>query len=375
MRAEPLQATVVVEQMAAGQPQEPRLRRLGLPVRRQATEADGAQLLRVGRLRPAVRERGQRHRALPALAAVPARRVPVETAPARARPASGSRNLVLPKSVRKKASLPPVGKSESPRAGSEAGYAAVAAQYPDNVFVVSCDLDPSTKLAKARGFLAADHQFEMSIEEQAACLLTDGLALAGPGPQLNVVSTFAAFYEGIAREGFDMWRYQRNLTGVNEGINAAFHVSHVGACTGRDHFSGWGLEWINVGISYLPYLHRFYGPADARAAYLAVCDMAAHYGGHIIGIPRDSLPILEKQDGSGPLWEAGDDWEPATCAAKARFAATSTKTGSCCSRTCASLSCTWPKRSRCARSTKIVLRARAGHSAGAGRWATRRKRV
>ncbi len=230
----------------------------------------------------------------------------------RARPAPGSRNLVLPKSVRKKASLPPVGKSESPRAGSEAGYAAVAAQYPDNVFVVSCDLDPSTKLAKARGFLAADHQFEMSIEEQAACLLTDGLALAGPGPQLNVVSTFAAFYEGIAREGFDMWRYQRNLTGVNEGINAAFHVSHVGACTGRDHFSGWGLEWINVGISYLPYLHRFYGPADARAAYLAVCDMAAHYGGHIIGIPRDSLPILEKQDGSGPLWEAGDDWEPVT---------------------------------------------------------------
>ena len=152
----------------------------------------------------------------------------------------------------------------------------------------------------------------MSIEEQAACLITDGLAMSAPGPQLNVVSTFAAFYEGIAREGFDVWRYQRNLTGVNEGLNVAFHVSHVGACTGRDHFSGWGLEWINVGLSYLPYLHRFYGPADARAAFLAVCDMAAHYGGHIIGIPRDSLPILEKQDGSGPLWEAGDAWEPMT---------------------------------------------------------------
>ncbi len=230
----------------------------------------------------------------------------------RARPAFGSRNLVLPKSARKKASLPPAGEAESPRAGSEAGYAAVAERYPDNVFVVSCDLDPSTKLAKARTFLAADHQFEMSIEEQAACLLTDGLAMNGAGPQLNVVSTFAAFYEGIAREGFDMWRYQRNLTGVNEGLNVAFHVSHVGACTGRDHFSGWGLEWINIGLSYLPYLHRFYGPADARAAFLAVCDLAAHYGGHIIGVPRDSLPILEKQDGSGPLWEAGDAWEPVT---------------------------------------------------------------
>lgn len=234
---------------------------------------------------------------------------PVET---RARPAPGSRNLVLPASIKKEVSLPAAGERESPRAGSEAGYAAVAAHFPDDVFVVSCDLDPSTKLAKARGFLAADHQFEMSIEEQAACLITNGLAMRGPGPQFNVVSTFAAFYEGIAREGFDVWRYQRNLTGVNEGLNVAFHVSHVGACTGRDHFSGWGLEWINVGLSYLPYLHRFYGPADARAAFLAVCDMAAHYGGHIIGIPRDSLPILEKQDSSGPLWEAGDAWEPMT---------------------------------------------------------------
>ena len=238
-----------------------------------------------------------------------AQKRPVET---RARPAPGSRNLVLPQSAREEVRLPAVGTSESPRAGSEAGYAAVAAHFPDDVFVVSCDLDPSTKLAKAREFLAADHQFEMSIEEQAACLITNGLAMRGPGPQFNVVSTFAAFYEGIAREGFDVWRYQRNLTGVNEGLNVAFHVSHVGACTGRDHFSGWGLEWINVGLSYLPYLHRFYGPADARAAFLAVCDMAAHYGGHVIGIPRDSLPILEKQDGTGPLWEAGDPWTPVT---------------------------------------------------------------
>ena len=230
----------------------------------------------------------------------------------KARPAPGSRNLVLPMGAKKKVSLPPVGKSESPRAGSEAGYAAVAARFPDDVFVVSCDLDPSTKLAKARAFLKADHQFEMSIEEQAACLIINGLAMSGGGPQLNVVSTFAAFYEGIAREGFDMWRYQRNLTGVNEGVNAAFHVSHVGACTGRDHFSGWGLDWINIGLCYLPYMHRFYAPSDARSAFLAVCDMAAHYGAHVIGIPRDSLPTLEKQHGSGPLWEAGDEWEAVT---------------------------------------------------------------
>jgi len=110
----------------------------------------------------------------------------------------------------------------------------------------------------------------------------------------------------------EMWRYHRNLTGANEGLNVTFHLSHVGACTGRDHFSGWSLDWITLALGYLPYLHRFYAPADARAAFIAVRDLAAHYGGHLIGIPRDNLPILAKQDGSGPLWEAGDPWEPVT---------------------------------------------------------------
>ena len=256
---------------------------------------------------PLLRRTAEQERAVEALRGQPPSQVVT-----RARPAPGSENLVLPAEVLEQVKLPDAGQQESPRAGTEAGYALVAEQHPEQVFVVSCDLDASTKLAKARSFLAADHQFEVSIEEQAATLLADGLALSGPGPQLNVVSTFAAFFEGIAREGFDMWRYQRNLTGVNEGLNVVFHLSHVGACTGRDHFSGWGLDWINVGLTYLHYLHRFYAPADARAAFLAVRDLAAHYGGHVIGVPRDSLPILEKQDGSGPLWEADAEWEPIT---------------------------------------------------------------
>ena len=256
---------------------------------------------------PMLISNGAQKRALSGL-----RRRAKRTVVTKARPAPGSRNLPLTKSVRQAVSLKGVGESDSARAGSEAGYALVAQHHPDKVFVVSCDLDPSTKLAKARSFLADDHQFEMSIEEQAATLVTNGLAMSGSEPQLNVVSTFAAFFEGIAREGFDLWRYQRNLNGVNEGLNVAFHISHVGACTGRDHFSGWGLDWINIGLTYLPYVHRFYAPADARAAFIATCDLSAHYGAHIIGIPRDNLPILAKQDGSGPLWETTDTWEAAT---------------------------------------------------------------
>lgn len=230
----------------------------------------------------------------------------------RARPAPGSPNLVLPEGAAAGVSLPGPGEMKTARDGSEAGYALIAETFPERVFVVSCDLDASTKLAKARSHLAEDHQFEISIEEQAATLIANGLATSTPNPQLNVVSTFAAFFEGIAREGFDMWQYQRNLTGANEGLNVTFHLSHVGACTGRDHFSGWGLDWINVGLNYLPYLHRFYAPADARSAFLAVIDLAANYGGHIIGIPRDNLPVLEKQDGSGPLWTAEEEWQPVT---------------------------------------------------------------
>ena len=229
-----------------------------------------------------------------------------------ARPAPGQPNLLVDDQQAAAVDLPLPGKSTSPRAGVEAAYALVAEQHPDNVFIVSCDLDPSTKLGKAKKFLAADHQFEMSIEEQVSAIMANGLAVSSPQPQLNVFSTFSAFFEGIAREGFEMWRYTRNLNGVNEGLNVTFHLSHVGACTGRDHYSGWSLDWINLALGYLPYLRRFYTPADARAAFIAVRDLAAGYGGHIIGIPRDNLPILARQDASGPLWDTAAPWEALT---------------------------------------------------------------
>ena len=208
--------------------------------------------------------------------------------------------------------LPDADKWVSARAGSEAAYVAVAKKYADRCFFVSCDLNPSTKLGKAAAMVPAGHTFEMSIQEQAATLLTDGLAFSSHQPQLNVFATFSAFMEGIAREGFEFWRYQRNLDGPNEGINVLMHLSHVGACTGRDHFSGWSLDWVNLALGYLPYLRRFYAPADARAAFLAVKDAAAGYGGHIVAIPRDVLPVLTKKGTTDPIWSATDTWEPVT---------------------------------------------------------------
>jgi transketolase C-terminal domain/subunit len=230
----------------------------------------------------------------------------------KARPKPGSPNLVLSSADVAAVTLPGTDKPVSARAGSEAAYVAVAKKFASQCFFVSCDLNPSTKLGKAAALVPPGHAFEMSIQEQAATLMTDGLSFVADRPQLNVFATFAAFMEGIAREGFEFWRYQRNLNGVNEGLNVLLHFSHVGANTGRDHFSGWSLDWVNLALGYLPFLHRFYTPADARAAFIAVRDAAAHYGGHIVAIPRDTLPVLTKQGSSDPLWQADDPWSSVT---------------------------------------------------------------
>lgn len=229
-----------------------------------------------------------------------------------ARPPRGTTNLPLDAADLAGIKLPNAEQWVSARAGTEAAYVAIARKYPQNCFFVSCDLNPSTKLGKAVDLLPPGHSIEMSIQEQAATLLTNGLSFSSSKPQLNVFATFAAFMEGIAREGFEFWRYQRNLDGPNEGLNVLLHLSHVGACTGRDHFSGWSLDWVNLALGYLPYLRRFYAPSDARSAFIAVRDAAAGMGGHIVAIPRDVLPILTKKGTTEPIWSAEDAWEPVT---------------------------------------------------------------
>src|SRR6185436_11008877 len=118
-------------------------------------------------------------------------------------PKSGSPNLVLSSADLAGVQLPGTDKWITARAGSEAAYVAIAKKYASQCFFVSCDLNPSTKLGKAAALVPPGHSIEMSIEEQAAALMTNGLSLVADRPQLNVFATFAAFMEGIAREGFE----------------------------------------------------------------------------------------------------------------------------------------------------------------------------
>jgi hypothetical protein len=141
------------------------------------------------------------------------------------------------------------------------------------------------------------HHFEMSIEEQAASLLADGLAFSSREPQINVFATFAAFFEGIAREGFEMWRYQRNLTGYNEGLNVIMHLSHVGRLHRPRSLLGLepGLDQPRARLPAVPAPLLCAGRRARR--FVAVRDAAAGYGGHIVAIPRDNLPVLTQADG------------------------------------------------------------------------------
>ncbi|MBR6020792.1 MAG: hypothetical protein IK066_00065 [Kiritimatiellae bacterium] len=241
------------------------------------------------------------------------RAMPPVSATTTARPAPGSENLEIPADAVSEAAagLPAAGsKWTSPRAGVAKGYELVAKTNPERFFVLDCDLAPSTKVDAAMKILPDSQKIQLSIEEQIATMMANGLAVSTPEPKLIVFATFAAFFEGIAREGFEMWRYQRNLNGANEGLNVTFHLSHVGSCTGRDHFSGWSLDWINLAIGYLPYLDRFYAPADARSAFAAIVDLAGRHGAHIVGVPRDNLPVLTGPDGK-ELWAPGAPWTDA----------------------------------------------------------------
>jgi hypothetical protein len=151
--------------------------------------------------------------------------------------------------------LPGPDKWVSARAGSKAAYAAVARSIPSAVSSVvrSQPLDEAGKAA------ALVPPSRVRDEHRGAGGIADGrrLVVREHRAQLNVFATFAAFMEGIAHEGFEMWRY-RAANQVNEGLNVVMHLSHVGACTGRDHFSGWSLDWINFALGYLPFLRRFY---------------------------------------------------------------------------------------------------------------------
>ncbi|MCH2665458.1 hypothetical protein MK139_14065, partial [bacterium] len=70
-----------------------------------------------------------------------------------ARPKPGSKNLEIPVDKLAAVSLPEPGESVSARNGSQLGYAVIAETHPARFFSVSCDLDPSTKLDKAKALV------------------------------------------------------------------------------------------------------------------------------------------------------------------------------------------------------------------------------
>ena len=100
-----------------------------------------------------------------------------------ARPAKGTPNLVLSSADVAGIALPGTDKPVTARAGSEAAYVAVAKKYRVAVLlrvVRSQSVDASS--ARPRRSCRPAHAFEMSIQEQAATLMTDGLSFVSRSP-------------------------------------------------------------------------------------------------------------------------------------------------------------------------------------------------
>ena len=155
------------------------------------------------------------------------------------------------------------------------------------------------------------HHFEMSIEEQAATLLTDGLALQQP--------------RAAAQRLLDLRRVPRRHRArrlrdvalpaqphrLNEGLNVLMHF----AARRRVHRprSLLGLEpRLDQPGARLPAVPAPLLRAGRRARRRSSPSATPPrgYGGHIVAIPRDNLPVLTRPDGKTPLWNAGDAWTP-----------------------------------------------------------------
>ena len=95
---------------------------------------------------------------------------------------------------------------------------------PTQCFFVSCDLNPSTKLGKAAALVPAGHHFEMSIQEQAATLMTDGLSFSAAGRSSTCSRRSPRSSKASRAKASRCGATSATSTGSNEGLNVLMHL-------------------------------------------------------------------------------------------------------------------------------------------------------
>ncbi len=214
----------------------------------------------------------------------------------------------------------------SPRKGVNLALKALAAKNGASMAAVDMDLGGSTQLGVLQGALG-NRFIQAGIRERAAFLaaagyIYEGLTQFGGKPGKDklptvAASTFAAFIQGVGREGLEFADYQQDIYGHDEdgltvGVPVKVISSHNGLNPGKDGITAHALHGIDLAFE-LPRLKRAFLPADANHAVHLMREMYRLNDFALYIGPRDVVPTIGKQNQpQKPLF--GPDWkfEPVT---------------------------------------------------------------
>ncbi|MEW6777905.1 MAG: transketolase C-terminal domain-containing protein, partial [Bdellovibrionota bacterium] len=208
----------------------------------------------------------------------------------------------------------------SPRKGVNVALKELSEKNKDYLMAVDMDLGGSTQLAAMAGPIGARF-VQAGIRERGGVLAAAGAAYgmlrnraaSGNGKIPSVCTgTFAAFLQGVGREGLEFIDYQQDLWGydaggLTTGLPVKVISSHNGLNPGKDGITAHGLHGIDL-VYELPRLRRAFVPADANHAIHIIKEMfrLADYSMYIG--PRDLTPVIAKPGKpEEPLF--GPDWK------------------------------------------------------------------
>lgn len=218
----------------------------------------------------------------------------------------------------------------SPRKGVNAGLQELGAKNADQLMAFDMDLGGSTQLGALASHLG-ERFVQAGIRERAGILAAAGAtyemlrARAANGNSGKIptacTATFAAFLQGVGREGLEFADYQQDIFGydaggLTTGVPLKVISSHNGLNPGKDGITAHALHGIDLAHE-LPRLKRCFVPADANHAVHIIREMFSLADYAMFMGPRDVVPVIgDPKDSSKPLFGPDWKWEPVTAIEK-----------------------------------------------------------
>ncbi|MCB0221965.1 MAG: hypothetical protein KDH09_19865, partial [Chrysiogenetes bacterium] len=218
----------------------------------------------------------------------------------------------------------------SPRKGVNVALQELGAKNSDQMMAFDMDLGGSTQLGALASHIGKRF-VQTGIRERAGILAAGGAAYemlqarAAGGNKGKVptacTATFAAFLQGVGREGLEFADYQQDLYGydaggLTTGVPLKVISSHNGLNPGKDGITAHALHGIDLAFE-LPRLRRCFLPADANHAVHIIREMFSLSDYAMYVGPRDVVPVIaDPADPSKPLFGPDWKWEAVTAIEK-----------------------------------------------------------